>query len=92
MKASHKVPGGKMVNIEIKEEDSTVSEINIRGDFFIEPPEKLEALENSIEGLNIEADSTKIERKLEDVDAELIGFSPSDIVKAFKKAVKGEEK
>lgn len=90
-KASHKVPDGKMVKIKFRDEDGDVYDVEIRGDFFIEPPEKLQELEDRIEGLDVKASKEEICEKLEDVDADLIGFSPKDVAEAFRKAARGEE-
>ncbi|MFB6192971.1 MAG: lipoate protein ligase C-terminal domain-containing protein [Candidatus Nanohaloarchaea archaeon] len=89
--ASHKVPDGKMVNINLETDSGKVKSVSIRGDFFLEPAEKLEELEDKIEGLDKDTEAQKIEEKLESVDAELIGFSRKDIGKAFRKAVGEEE-
>ena len=86
-KSSHKVEDGKMVKIEVIAEDKSVKDVNIRGDFFLEPPEKLEALEDKIKGLNINSTVEKVSGELKTVEAELIGFSHEDIGKAFRKAV-----
>ncbi|MFB6174519.1 MAG: lipoate protein ligase C-terminal domain-containing protein [Candidatus Nanohalobium sp.] len=84
--ASHKVPEGKMVKIKFRNEDGTVYDVQIRGDFFIEPPEKLQELENRIEGIDVEASRKEITEKLAGIDADLIGFSSEDVAEAFRKA------
>jgi len=91
-KASHKIEDGKMVKIKLDIEDETVKQAKLRGDFFLEPPEKLGRLETAIEGLSVDSTADELAAKLENVEADLIGFSRRDIGKAFKKAVKGEEK
>lgn len=91
LKASYKVPEGKMVQIEMEEEDGVVSSVSIRGDFFIEPPEKLKELEKAIEGMKLNSEAEEVEKVLGGIDAKLIGFSISDIGKAFRRAVEGEK-
>ena len=91
-KASYKVEDGKMVKIELDVQDETVEEVRIRGDFFLQPPEKLGTLESSLQELNVDSTVDEVAAKLEPVDADLIGFSHRDIGKAFRKAVEGEEK
>lgn len=90
LEASRKVPDGKMVEIHLEIQDSEVSEAKIRGDFFLEPPEKLEELEGRLEGLETNAGKEKIIEQLEEVEADLIGFSREDIAEAFREAIKGE--
>lgn len=85
--ASHKVPDGKMVNIKVETEDNQVFEVEIRGDFFLEPPEKLGELEEKLRGLEIKSSKDEICERLDSIDADLIGFSTEDIAEAFQKAV-----
>ncbi len=89
--ASHKVPDGKMVKIKFRNEDGDVYDVEVRGDFFIEPPEKLEDLQERLEGIDIQASRQEVEERLEDLDADLIGFSREDVAEAFRKAVEGDE-
>lgn len=90
-KASHKVPDGKMVNIKLEEEDGTVYEVEIRGDFFIEPPEKLHDLEEKLEGVDVSSEKKELIEKIEDINADLVGFSHEDVAEAFRKAVEGDD-
>ena len=89
MEASIKVPDGKMVKLKLKEEDGKIADAEVRGDFFLEPPEKLAELEKSLESLKVDAEIEEVKEKLEDVEAKLIGFSRSDIAEAFVQAVQG---
>lgn len=87
-KGSVKVEGGKMVNLELEiNNNEEVEEVSIHGDFFLEPPEKLEELEKRINGLNIDSTAEDVSENLKDVEAELIGFSREDVGEAFRKAV-----
>ena len=88
LEASQKVPDGKMVEIELETDSGKVKQARIRGDFFLEPPEKLEKLEARIEGLETDTGKEKIVEELETVEADMIGFSPEDVAEAFQKAVK----
>jgi len=92
-KASHKVEDGKMVKIGVDINNEEVEGVEIRGDFFLEPPEKLGEIEEKIQGLDIDSTIEEVAEKVEEVEAELIGFSHRDIGEAFRKAVEeGDEK
>jgi len=82
-----KIPQGKLVKVNAEIADEKIIDTEIRGDFFLEPPEKLHELEERISGLNIDVRKEKIVEKLETVDAELIGFSREDIADVLRKAV-----
>ncbi|QKQ98935.1 hypothetical protein GKQ38_05485 [Candidatus Nanohaloarchaea archaeon] len=85
--ASHKVPDGKMVNIKLQTHEGVLTHVELRGDFFIEPAEKLSELEDALNGLPIDADKQDIVDSIESVDVELIGFSAEDIAEAIRKAM-----
>lgn len=89
--ASRKVPDGKMVELSLGFENGNVQKAVIRGDFFLQPPEKLSELERKLEGLEREEEKSDILRELQEVEAELIGFSRQDIAEAFKQAAGGEK-
>jgi lipoate-protein ligase A len=81
-KASVKVEGGKMVNVQ-------TDPVSVTGDFFIEPPEAREEIEEILEELGGK-DPEKIVGKLKDIEADFIGFSAEDVVEAFVEARKDE--
>lgn len=84
--ASRKVPDGKMVELGIEVQNEEVMKAEIRGDFFLQPPEKLSELEEKLVGLKEDEGKEVIVDNLEDVEAELIGFSREDIAEAFRQA------
>jgi predicted HAD superfamily phosphohydrolase len=79
-KASVKVEGGKMVKVEIED-----SEVSVTGDFFIEPAEGREKIESVLSESN-HIDEEEILERIEDINAELIGFSARDVLEAFQEA------
>lgn len=93
-KASLKIPDGKMVKVNAEIDDEKILDTEIRGDFFLEPPEKLSELEEKLSGIDVNTSREKIVEKLETVDADLIGFSRRDVAEAFREAadkVEGEK-
>lgn len=88
-KASVKVEGGKMVNVEV-EEGEKLTDISITGDFFLHPPEALDEMQKKLEGVSRDFEKSDIMEELEGVDAKFIGFSPEDVVEALQEAVKSD--
>ena len=82
--ASVKVEGGKMVNIKIDE-----SGLSFTGDFFIEPAEAREEIEEALGVLDRDSSNKEIVKAVLEVDAKLIGFSAEHVAEAFRKAVGG---
>jgi len=85
--ASVKVPNGKLVKVKVKISENRLEEVNIRGDFFIEPAEALHDLEENIENISVDTNREDLLDYINNVEAELIGFSSEDIVKAVREAI-----
>lgn len=84
MQKSKKVENGKLVKIDA-ELGEKFKNVKVHGDFFIEPADKLENIRELIEGLERDFDREKIVDKIENLDAELIGFSAQDIAYVLEK-------
>jgi len=84
MQESKKVENGKLVKIDADLEEQ-FENVKVHGDFFIEPAGKLEELTRVIEGLEKDFDRGKVVSQIEDLDAELIGFSAEDVVDVLEK-------
>lgn len=84
--SSVKVPGGKLVRAAVTYE-AHVQSVEIRGDFFLEPPEALEALERAVEGLPRDAPHAEFATAVGAVDATLVGFDADDVATAVREAM-----
>jgi lipoate-protein ligase A len=84
--ASVKVSGGKLVRVHAAY-DTAFEDVNITGDFFLEPPKALQELEKAVEGLSVDTGRHVIVDRLEDIDARLIGFSREDVADALLEVV-----
>lgn len=51
MHGEYKVPGGKLVVVDLDVEESVLSNARVAGDFFLEPDEALEAVNAALEGV-----------------------------------------
>jgi lipoate-protein ligase A len=84
--ASRKVPNGKLIRVAVDYGD-TYESVTITGDFFIEPPEALEALAVAVEGHPVDANHAELVTAIRGVDAQLIGFDADDLAAALRAAV-----
>ena len=84
---SVKVPDGKLVRVTASFED-TIETVRITGDFFLEPPDAREDLEAAIEGHPVDVSEGELIEAIERVDAQLIGFAPSDLAEATLEAIR----
>ena len=86
----YKTPGGKLVIVDFDVTNNLIHNMQINGDFFLEPAEALSALNESLENF----DATATEQELADritaavpQEAELIGFNPTGIAIAIRRAL-----
>ncbi|NYZ74367.1 biotin--protein ligase [Candidatus Micrarchaeota archaeon] len=91
MRAEEKVKGGKLVCIELLAEGSTVASVKITGDFFLHPEDAIDSLERSLMGVDLASGESEIAARLKKAlgDSQLIGASPDDLARLFRKAVIG---
>lgn len=83
---THKVSGGKLLRIRARVEDEKVFGIQLSGDFFLAPHDKLSSIEEAIEGFNIhdsQALIEVIEYVIDRDNIQIAGFSPSDLAHAL---------
>ena len=89
--ATEKVAGGKLVRIKANFEDSKILSLQITGDFFLHPEEKLKEIEDLFFGKNIFFDEKKAQEEIEKIVEKngmtLVGINPEAIVKITKQAI-----
>jgi hypothetical protein len=83
---SVKVPDGKLVQVDVTYGDD-IEDVAITGDFFLQPPEALADLEAAIEGQPADVDAETLAERIAAVDADLIGFSASDLAEVTVEAL-----
>lgn len=84
----YKEKGTKLIRIKAKVYGKKIKDIRINGDFFIYPEESMTKIEKAIVGAEIKKRS--IVKRIEKIDAELIGITKEDIEKALLIAAGGE--
>ncbi|BDZ45456.1 hypothetical protein GCM10025866_13650 [Naasia aerilata] len=90
MHGEYKVPGGKLVVVDLDEVDGTIANFSLAGDFFLEPDSALEAIDSAVNGLPVDADSTRIAAAIRaalPADAVLLGFSPEAVATAIRRSI-----
>lgn len=90
MHGEYKVHGGKLVVIDLEVQDEKLSQVQVAGDFFLEPAEALDDIRNALNGLPATASAEEIAeavRKGLHPDAFMIGFSPEAVAIAVRRAL-----
>ena len=83
--ADYKAPGGKMLRVRLTEKDGRIESAKISGDFFLIPEESLSKLEKMLEDVRLDEKELKllVERFFRATNAQGLGVSPDDFVKAI---------
>ncbi len=90
MHGEYKVQGGKLVVVDLENLDGRLSDVQVSGDFFLEPAEALDDIRTSLEGLPV---SSSVEEIIAAVraglrpGAEMIGFSAEAVAIAVRRAL-----
>ncbi|MBO9353704.1 biotin--protein ligase [Bordetella petrii] len=90
MHGEYKVPGGKLVVIDLDVENGKLANVCLSGDFFLEPPEALESINRALCGLPADADETRLAQAVQaglPREAELFGFTPESVAITIRRAL-----
>ncbi|KAD3632831.1 lipoate--protein ligase family protein [Arthrobacter yangruifuii] len=86
----YKVPGGKLVVVDLEVRDGRLAGVSLGGDFFLEPDEALGDINAALEGLPSETTFGDIAAAVRSglaPDAVLFGFSPEAVATAVRRAL-----
>ena len=90
MHGEYKVPGGKLVVVDLEIEDDRIARFHLAGDFFLEPDSALDDIDAAVNGLPAEADATTIAAAVRSAlpeGAQLLGFTPEAVGTAVRRAL-----
>jgi lipoate-protein ligase A len=92
MHGEFKVPGGKLVVVDLDVVADTIANFRLAGDFFLEPDEALGAINSAINGLAANSDANSITRAIQQAVPEgtvMLGFSSESVAIAIRRALQG---
>ncbi|MEO7014980.1 MAG: biotin/lipoate A/B protein ligase family protein [Leifsonia sp.] len=90
MHGEYKVPGGKLVVVDLDVVDGKLTNFHLAGDFFLEPDSALEAIDRSVNGLSAESSAADIAAAVKGALPEgaiLLGFSPEGVAVAIRRSL-----
>lgn len=90
MHGEYKVPGGKLVVVDLAVADDRLSAVQVSGDFFLEPDSALDTINAALLGLPIDSEEALFAASVRvslGVDATLFGVSPEAIAIAVRRAI-----
>ena len=92
MHGEYKVPGGKLVVVDLSVADGHLSRVQVSGDFFLEPDSALDAMNAALEGLPADAGEPLLAAAIHVAlgrDVQLFGISAEAVAVAVRRALDG---
>lgn len=90
MHGEYKVPGGKLVVVDVEADDERITAFRLSGDFFLEPDEALEQIDAAVLGLPTTATAAEIGTAIRDGLPEgvtMLGLTPESVGVAVRRAL-----
>jgi lipoate-protein ligase A len=90
MHGEYKVPGGKLVVVDLDVSDGRIHNFRLSGDFFLEPDSALALIDAAVNGLPEDSDTATISAAVQralPTDAALLGFSPDSVAVAIRRSL-----
>ena len=95
----YKVPGGKLVAVDLSVHEDALSEVSVSGDFFLDPDEALPIIDRALGGLNVETSVGELAARIEadlaraetdgtlGVPVTMVGFDAKAVAMAVRRAL-----
>jgi len=90
MHGEFKVPGGKLVVVDLEVVDNRIAQFRLAGDFFLEPDTALDDINAAVEGMPADSDAVRLASVIQQAlpeGAALLGFSPEGVATAIRRAL-----
>lgn len=90
MRGEYKVPGGKLVAVDVEVEDGRITRAAVSGDFFLEPDDALEAIDAALVGQPEAASVSRLTGVVQAAVGEgvtMVGFTPEAVAIAVRRAL-----
>lgn len=90
MRGEYKVPGGKLVAVDVEADAGVLTRVALSGDFFLEPDDALEQINAALVGLPSKSSVADIAQAITDrlsPQVQLIGFTPEAVGIAVRRAL-----
>jgi hypothetical protein len=85
--AEYKIPGGKLLAVEVDEKDDMLLNVKISGDFFMHPESAIVELEKMLCNSPISELEDRVKRFFYMNNISLFGVEPNDFVKVIEQAI-----
>jgi len=93
MHGEYKMPGGKLVVIDLEARDGHLAHVQLSGDFFLEPDQALHAINRAPDGLSVDLGENALAdtvRGALPTGTQMYGISPEAVAMAVRRALLAE--
>ncbi|GAA2083459.1 lipoate--protein ligase family protein [Aeromicrobium tamlense] len=90
MRGEYKVPGGKLVAVDLEVQNDRLVDVSVSGDFFLEPEEALLDVNAALTGLSVDASVDQLTSSITGAvgpETAFIGFTPEAVGIAVRRAL-----
>ncbi|MCF3965292.1 lipoate--protein ligase family protein [Streptomyces fuscigenes] len=90
MHGEYKVPGGKLVVVDLDTEDGVLRGVRVAGDFFLEPDEALHAIDRALEGAPAGTDTAGLAARIDaalPAGTTMLGLTSEGVAVAVRRAL-----
>ena len=92
MHGEYKMPGGKLVVVDLSVVAGHLAQVHVSGDFFLEPDSALDAINAALHGLPADANEALIAAAVHVAlgpDVRLFGITPEAVATTVRRALDG---
>jgi lipoate-protein ligase A len=90
VRGEYKVPGGKLVAVEVEADGGTLTSVRIAGDFFLEPDEALGRIQDALVGASTEEPARALAQRISAAAGPadtMVGFDAQGVAIAVRRAL-----
>lgn len=86
----YKIPGGKLVVVDLSIVDRRMTAVQVSGDFFLEPASALDAIDAALEGLPVDTGEAPLAAAVAAAlgpETQMFGITPEGVAIAVRRAL-----
>lgn len=94
MHGEYKMPGGKLVRVDLEVADGLLRDAVVSGDFFLYPDDALEQITGALQGIPADLSQSEIAARVDaaiPAGTEWLGASPEGLAIAVRRALDADE-
>lgn len=93
MHGEYKIPGGKLVVVDLERHEGRLRQVRVSGDFFLEPDTALADINAALEGLSADSEQAALTQAITDRlagNVDMYGITPEGVAVAVRRALDAE--